>query len=106
MLIYESREKNKLFQTLTAMRATIKPHLQPYFRALQEQMECNSPTEALNHLLMDLKRQVYAFIEGYQYKPEIAYQQPPELLPQDDIPQNEDSFIYRSLEIGMEEFKK
>ncbi|MBD2438809.1 hypothetical protein [Nostoc sp. FACHB-110] len=86
------------------MRVSIKPHLQPYFRALQEQMECSNPTEALNHLLMDLKRQGYAFLEGYQYKPEIILQQPKQPLPQDDIPQNEDPFIQRLLEIGIEEF--
>ncbi|MCC5638742.1 hypothetical protein LC593_23485 [Nostoc sp. CHAB 5844] len=86
------------------MRASIKSHLQPYFRALQGQMECDSPTEALNYLLMDLKRQGYSFLDDYQYKPVIAPQQPREPLSQDDIPQNEDPFIRRLLEIGIEEF--
>ncbi|MBE9038605.1 hypothetical protein [aff. Roholtiella sp. LEGE 12411] len=58
------------------MRASIRPHLQPYFKALQGQMECDSLTEALNHLLMDLKRRGYSFLEDYQYKPAISNNKP------------------------------
>jgi hypothetical protein len=80
------------------MRASIKPHLQPYFRALQGQMECDNLTEALNHLLMDLKRRGYSFLENYQYKPAISNEKPQkEPLPQYDIPQNEDPYIRRLL---------
>lgn len=91
------------------MRASIKPHLQQYFRALQEQMECTNPTEALNHLLMDLKRRGYSFLDDYQYKSAMSNDKPQrvytvERLSQDDIPQNEDPYIRRLLEIGMEEF--
>lgn len=96
------------------MRASIKPHLQPYFKALQGQMECDNLTEALNHLLMDLKRRGYSFLEDYQYKPAMCNNKPQsiytsqqpqrEALSQDDIPQNEDPYVRRLLEIGMEEF--
>ncbi|MFN6570628.1 hypothetical protein [Dendronalium sp. ChiSLP03b] len=106
MLFYENKgQTDKPTSSLTAMRASIKSHLQPYFRALQGQMECNNTTEALNHLLMDLKRRGYSFLDEYQYKPAIAPQPPQkESLPQDDIPQNDDPYIRRLIEIGMEEF--
>ncbi|MEA5504430.1 hypothetical protein VB735_15160 [Halotia wernerae UHCC 0503] len=100
------------------MRASIRPHLQPYFKALQGQMECQSPTEALNHLLMDLKRRGYSFLEDYQYKPAMSEGAPctwtvndkshsvyTSQQPQrEPLPQNNDPYIRRLLEIGMEEF--
>jgi hypothetical protein len=50
-------------------RITIKSQNQAYFQALQIQMECSNATEALNHLLMDLKRRGYSFLEGMEYVP-------------------------------------
>lgn len=50
-------------------RLTVKQQNQAYFSALMIQMECSNPTEALNHLLMDLKRRGYSFLEGMEYVP-------------------------------------
>lgn len=78
------------------MRTTIKPHLRHYFRLLQEQLECDNPSEVLNYLLMDLKLKGYSFLADYQYVPQV--EQPaskPQPLPQDDIVQNEDPVIKR-----------
>lgn len=91
------------------MKVTIKPHLKHYFGLLQQQMECDSPTEVLNYLLMDLKLKGYSFLAEYQYvpqSPQIATQLTPQAqpLPQDDIPQNEDPVISRLLALGLEDF--
>jgi hypothetical protein len=51
-------------------RITIKAQNLAYFQALQSQMECSNPTEALNHLLMDLKRRGYSFLDGMEYIPQ------------------------------------
>ena len=51
-------------------RITVKAQNLPYFQALQAQMECSNPTEALNHLLMDLKRRGYSFLDGMEYIPQ------------------------------------
>jgi hypothetical protein len=88
-------------------RVSIKPYLQPYFNALAAQMECSNPSEVLNHILMHLKLQGFSLLSEYQYQPQSVYTpQPPqkEPLPQYDIPQNEDPYVRRLLEIGMEEF--
>lgn len=87
------------------MRVTIKPHLRHYFDLLQQQLECQDPTEALNYLLMTLKVQGFSFLADYQYVAKV--QQPPykpESLPQDDIPQNEDPVIKKLLSLGLEDF--
>ena len=75
------------------MRVSIKPHLRHYFDLLQQQLECQDPTEALNYLLMTLKVQGFSFLDNYQYVPQV--QQPVLTLPQDDIVQNEDPVIKR-----------
>lgn len=78
------------------MRITIKPHLRHYFELLQQQIECDNPSEVLNYLLMDLKLKGYSFLADYQYVPQSL--QPvlqPQTLPQDDIPQNEDPLLKR-----------
>jgi hypothetical protein len=59
-------------------RITIKSQNQAYFQALQIQMECSNPTEALNHLLMDLKRRGYSFLEGMEYVPAYTVEALPE----------------------------
>jgi hypothetical protein len=51
-------------------RITVKSQNLAYFQALQAQMECSNPTEALNHLLMDLKRRGYSFLDGMEYIPQ------------------------------------
>ena len=51
-------------------RITVKTQNLAYFQALQSQMECSNPTEALNHLLMDLKRRGYSFLDGMEYIPQ------------------------------------
>lgn len=96
------------------MKVTIKPHLRHYFGLLQQQMECDNPTQVLNYLLMDLKLKGYSLVAEYQYIPQSPQPQPqaqpqsqpqPTLqpLPQDDIPQNEDPVIKR-LSAFLEDF--
>lgn len=51
-------------------RITIKSQNLAYFQALQAQMECSNATEAINHLLMDLKRRGYSFLDGMEYIPQ------------------------------------
>ncbi|MBW4457417.1 MAG: hypothetical protein KME55_34825 [Nostoc indistinguendum CM1-VF10] len=95
-------------------RVSIKPHLQPFFNALAAQMECSNPSEVLNHILMHLKLQGFSLLSEYQYKPAMSNDKPQSVyapqqsqrdpLPQDDIPQNEDPYIRRLLEIGIEDF--
>ncbi|MCC5620809.1 hypothetical protein [Nostoc sp. CHAB 5715] len=78
------------------MRVTIKPHLKHYFCLLQEQLECDNPSEVLNYLLTDLKLKGYSFLADYQYVPNVQKPvQKNQPLPQDDIPQNEDPIIKR-----------
>lgn len=78
------------------MRVTIKPHLKHYFELLQQQMECDNPSEVLNYLLMDLKLKGYSFLADYQYVPQVEQPvQKIQPLPQDDIVQNEDPVIKR-----------
>jgi hypothetical protein len=49
------------------MRATIKKYNQEYFQNIQSQMGCESTSEALNHLLLDLKRRGYSFLNDVTY---------------------------------------
>lgn len=87
------------------MRVTIKPHLRHYFGLLQQQMECDNPSEVLNYLLMDLKLKGYSFLADYQYIPQSPLPaSQPQTLPQDDIPQNEDPVIKKLLSLGLEDF--
>jgi hypothetical protein len=87
------------------MRITIKPHLRHYFELLQQQMECDNPSEVLNYLLMDLKLKGYSFLADYQYVPQLQQPAPKsQRLPQDDIPQNEDPVIRKLLSLGLEDF--
>jgi len=49
------------------MRATIKKYNQEYFQNIQSQMGCESTSEALNHLLLDLKRRGYSFLNDVTF---------------------------------------